>query len=473
MRHAVLLTLLIACRASAPASETPAPPPANLIDAARVDKVLTPHIASFGRHWGERRKFNGYVMIAQHDRVIYGRGFGFADRDARAVPTADTSFRIGSVTKQFTATAILLLQEDGKLAVGDTVGAHLPEYPAVGAGVTIHQLLTHTSGIPSYTSFADLEAIRDRPITVEGLLATFWDRPLEFAPGSEHRYSNSGYAVLGAIIERVSGQRYADFLAARVFGPAGLTRTMVGDADGLDDRALGYELDGDQVVPAAPIDMSVPFAAGAVRSTPNDLVRWHRALAGDQILSEASKAAMYTPALDGYAYGWDIADVEGHRRLSHGGGIDGFTCEFVRVPDLDLVIVAWSNGGLGAGVIATAALHAALDLPLEPVEETPLVALDLVVAGRLVGTYALTAASRAAATTAGIPPGALDSIATITLTVEDGRLVMTPVGQSSLPLHATSATTFLEQDHGVTMAADDAAGTITLTQGGISLTYAR
>lgn len=245
---------------------------------------------SIGASWPEGFRPTGTVLVSAAGQQLYARGLGASDWALGSPNTVNTSFRIGSITKGFTAVAILSLVEAAVLALDDTIGEHLPEYPAVGAGITLHQLLSHTSGLPNYTSDAALMARRDEPITPAELLATFWAKPLEFEPGTQYRYSNSGYAVLGAVIERVTGLTYAEHLQQAVFAPAGLKRTTVGDAEGLPDRALGYVADAHgRFVPAFPADMSVPFAAGAIRSTARDLARWHSVLGTDVLLSAESR----------------------------------------------------------------------------------------------------------------------------------------------------------------------------------------
>ncbi len=473
---AAAVLALIAC-AGRP-TPAPAPTPPTTLDAAHLDATLTPHIESYGRIRGERRRFSGFVLVAEHDVPIYARGFEFADREQRRAPTADTSFRTGSVTKQFTGAAIMRLVEDGKLAVDDPIGKHLPEYPAVGAAITVHQLLTHTGGIPSYTAMAEVMEARDQAHTPAELLATFWDRPLEFEPGTRFSYSNSGYAVLGAIIERVSGASYAEFMRTRVFEPAGLTRTVVGDAEGLDDRAIGYQPAGDTLIAAARIDMSVPFSAGAVRSTANDLVRWHRALEDERVVGAASQTRMYTAERDGYAYGWTIGEIDGHPLIGHDGGIDGFSTSYLRVPELDLVVVVWSNNaGVDAPPIATAALKAALGGELAPVDETELIALDVAAAARITGSYGLTEASRKKALELGLPVDVIDTVVTIELRVEHGAMVLAPSGQPPLPLEPLGPARFVQPDHGitvdVTLPAEGTATGITLGQNGLSLEYTR
>ena len=486
-----LLVIASACGHPAPVPTAPLPPAATPdapaadagppmvpVDGARVDAQLTPYLESFGKKLGVTRALSGFVLVAQHGRPVYARGFGYADREHKTPNDADTSFRIGSVTKQFTAAAILVLQQDGKLSVDEPIGTYLPDYPAVGRAITLHQLLTHTSGIPSYTELPGVMDTRARPHTPAELLALFDDKPLEFAPGSQFAYSNSNYIVLGAIIEKVSGQPYADFVAKRLFAPAGLTRTVVGDADGATDRALGYQPLGDDLAPADPIDMSVPYAAGAVRSTANDLVAWAHALDGDSILTAASKARLYKAEKSNYAYGWVVNEVDGHTIYGHDGGIDGFESMYLRVPDQDLVIVAWTNNtGVHPQPMAEAALNVALGGKVDPVIEPDVVPLDDAAAARIIGHYQLTDDARKTAAAAGVAADLLPTIESADVTRDRGHLILKLVGQDALQLDALAPTRYLQLDNNVTLdvqlpAKGNATG-LTLTQGDVTLAYAR
>jgi CubicO group peptidase (beta-lactamase class C family) len=467
-----------AAPAPGPTGTGPAPlPAAAALDAGHLDAQLTPFVQAFGKKLGESRAFSGLVVVAQHDRPVYAHGFGYADRATHAVPDLDTSFRIGSVTKQFTSAAIMLLVQDGKLSVDQPIATYLPDYPAVGAKITLHQLLTHTSGLPDYTEAPGFMEHRGEPHTVAELLHVFWSQPLRFAPGAKFEYSNSNYIVLGAIIEKVSGMPYADFMAKRVFGPAGLTRTVVGDAEGARDRALGYQPGAGGLVAADKIDMTVPFAAGAVRSTAADLIRWNRVLAGEALLTAASKQRMYTVEKDDYAYGWLIKDAGGHRVIGHNGGIDGFQTVYLRIPDLDAVIVVWcNNSGVHPDPVADAALAVALGGKVQPIEEPDLVPLDPAAADRIAGHYQLSPASRAAASKM-VPASTLDTLATLDVTHDGDHLTIKPVGQDAVPLDAVSPTRYIQIDLGVSVeAALPQAGPatgLTIRQGGLSLVFDR
>ena len=492
MKRALLLLAIAACGHPAPPVPIAPLPPLTPdaaptpdasadaivpVDGARLETQLTPYLESFGKKLGVTRSFSGFVLVAQHGNPVYARGFGYADRAAKTPNTIDTNFRVGSVTKQFTATAILVLQQDGKLSVDDPISKYLPDYPAVGRSITLHQLLTHTSGIPSYTELPGVMDAKAKPHTPKELLALFWDKPLDFAPGSQWAYSNSNYIVLGAIIEKVSGMSYTDFCAKRLFAPAGLTRTVVGDADGMSDRGLGYQPDGDDLVAADAIDMSVPYAAGAVRSTAGDLVKWAHALDGDSILTADSKARMYKVEKNNYAYGWVVTEQEGHRIIGHDGGIDGFETMYLRVPDQDLVVVEWTNNTGIHIPIGEAALAVALGGDVQPVVEPDLVPLDEAAAARTIGHYTLTDAAKQAAQAQGLPPDVLAQIVSLDITRTGARLFMKPVGQDSVPLDALSATKYLQIDAAiqvdVTLPDAGPATLVTITQGPMAMPYAR
>jgi CubicO group peptidase (beta-lactamase class C family) len=480
---AVALVALVACGGSPRTPVPEGPPPASApvgdhgVDVANLNAQLPPYLASLGGG-SPLRALSGYVLVAQHDQVLYGQGFGLADRANQRVATADTSFRVGSVTKQFTAAAILRLEQDGKLAVEDKVSKHLPDYPGPGKDVTIHQLLTHTAGIPSYTELDKLMERRAEPITVHDLLAMFWNLPLEFAPGTKFSYSNSGYAILGAIIERVSGVPYRRYLEDHLFRPAKLAHTEVGDAAGAADRAEGYKIAQHALIPAHAIDMSLPFAAGAVRSTASDLVRWHRALSGDAILSAGERDKLYRVERDKYAYAWVVDEVAGHRVVWHNGGIDGFGTSYWRVPDADLVVVAWTNvEGVAIDPVSKAAVEAALGGKLEPQAPDKPGTLDRALVERVAGTYTLTDDSKAKLTALGAPPKMIDAVLTITLTATTDGIAMKPAGQGMLELAPSTDGSFYNADLDVRIRADvPASGLVTsvsLEQRKIKMTYQR
>ena len=490
---AFLCLCLLACgpkAATTPSAATPkAPvepgPPSQEpegIDAAKFEADLDAYIASFGTQWGEAYRFSGFVLVTQRGEPVYAKGFGLADRDARATPNADTTFRVGSVTKQFTAAAILKLQEQGKLSVKDTVRQHLPDYPATGDEITLHHLLTHTAGVWSYTSDVDwMDNAGGKAHTTAQMLALFKDRPLEFEPGEKFSYSNSGYVLLGAIVEAVSGTTYPEYVHKELFAVAGLSRTTYGDVESLGNVAKGYSTGLDEKLePAKPIDMSTPHAAGAIRSTANDLAKWHAALSGDTVLSAKSKEQLYRSEKAGYAYGWMVSKADGRTRISHGGGIHGFATFYARLVEDDIVVVAWTNHeAFAVHQVGEAAVRFAVGEPVAPHEETPLVELDPAVAKRITGGYVITEEGRQRLLAAGMPAAAVDTMAALDIHEQDGFVVFDAIGQPNIRAHATGPTKLLVKsprfDIDISFGEGDkaAAQALTVSQGPLSIEYKR
>jgi CubicO group peptidase (beta-lactamase class C family) len=444
---------------------------------------LDAYLDQKGATWGEAYAFSGFVLVTQGEKVLYARGGGKVDREGEALIDADTNFRIGSVTKQFTAAAILKLQEEGKLSVSDPINKHLPDYPKKnGERITVHHLLTHTSGIPNYTNDPTMMDWAHKPHSTQEMLELFAKRPLEFEPGEKFRYSNSGYIVLGAIIEQISGQGYGEYIAATLLEPAKLAHTVYGDADALDNRALGYSLEvsEEDLVDADRIDMSVPHAAGAIRSSANDLVAWDAALRGEAILSEASKKALYTPEQSKYAYGWMIDERDGQTIIRHGGGIPGFVTEFIRVPEQELVIVTWTNTlGGDTGRLAKMALDLVagkVDLPdAEPAAQP----MPEDAAERYGGSFQLSPESLADLESKGVPKDFLQGIGMVEISAKDGYLEFDPVGQDTLKGYPMGADRFFVK-HAVQTELQfagpkdsDRMDEIFVEQGSLSLQYAR
>jgi CubicO group peptidase (beta-lactamase class C family) len=339
-----LLTLLAACAplsnaTGAPASATPTP-----MD-ARLDAFLG-SLAQSGN-------LRGAVLVARGDTVLLSRGYGVADEASGAPNSATTRFRIGSITKQFTAMAILILQEQGKLRVEDSVCNYLSDCPNAWRPITLRHLLTHTSGVPDYTNFPDFPSLIGTPATLDQLIARFHSLPLEFTPGARWSYSNSGYILLGAVIERVSGQTYSAFLQNHIFGPLGMGDTGYDvNSPPSPQHATGYLRAHEQPVY---LDMSEFGPAGALASTVEDLYRWDRALIAHRLVSQQTLDAMFAPAIPcpvggcllpsdrGYGYGWFIAAEAGQTLIYHVGRIDGFlTYNGFSRPD-DITVVLLSN----------------------------------------------------------------------------------------------------------------------------------
>ena len=291
-------------------------------------------------------RFSGTVLVAQHGVPIFRRAYGFANREWRIANTLETKFRIASVTKQFTAAAILQLGEQGRLSLDDPVSKYYTGAPSAWASISLHHLLTHTSGIPSYTNAPLSELYSSSRIdrTPEALIALTRDKPLEFLPGSKFAYDNTGYLLLGQIIETVSGQSYAVYLENRIFGPLGMRHTGYDEnTQILPARASGYTLDNRGLRNAYFISMTQPYAAGSLYSTAGDLLIWDQALHASKVISASSVAAMFTDYGFGYGFGEYIGKMQGHLVWGHAGGINGFTSKLTRYPAEELTVIVLSN----------------------------------------------------------------------------------------------------------------------------------
>jgi CubicO group peptidase (beta-lactamase class C family) len=304
-------------------------------------------------------EFNGAALVAEEGKVIYKNGFGMADMEWNIPNTPDTRFRLGSITKQFTAMIIMQLVEEGKLKLDVPITTYIPDYPKdKGEKITIHNLLTHTSGIPNYTDQASFREIMRNPITPIDLIKTFWNLPLDFEPGTKFKYSNSGYIVLGYIIEKVTGKTYEEVLKEKIFKPLGMKNSGYDhSSDIIPKRASGYNKSGTDYFNAAYIDMSVPFSAGALYSTVEDLYLWDQALYTDKLLSKKYMDKIFTPYskppfADSYGYGWGISkkhisNINDSLNINlHGGAINGFNTIIERITNnKDLIVLLNNTGG--------------------------------------------------------------------------------------------------------------------------------
>ncbi|MGH9162516.1 MAG: serine hydrolase [Vicinamibacteraceae bacterium] len=306
-------------------------------DAARMDAVVASRV--------EAGQFSGSVLVQRGEETIFAKSVGWADAEHDVPNRAETKFRIGSITKQFTAAAVLLLEEEGQLRVQDPVSAHMPAAPAAWKGVRIHHLLSHTSGIPSFTAFPEYRELKLTEVTPADLVKTFRDKPLEFEPGSRFQYSNSGYLLLGYLVEKVSGESYEELLRSRIFAPLEMKSSGYDHNTAIvKHRASGYSRGPDGNHRNADyINMSVPHAAGGLYSTTNDLCRWMRGLFGRKVLSEASLKKMITPNLDNYGYGLIAGKSAAHRFVAHGGGIEGFNTTLRYFPEEQVCVTVLSN----------------------------------------------------------------------------------------------------------------------------------
>jgi CubicO group peptidase (beta-lactamase class C family) len=336
--------------------------PALAQDPERMDRIVNTS--------AEANAFSGAVLVARDGEILLDRGYGFANREWLIPNDGDTKFRLGSITKQFTAVAIMILNERGLVDLDAPVKVWLPDAPAAWDQVTVRRLLAHTAGVPNFTSFDDFQARKALPDTVDGLIVRFRDRPLDFRPGEGRKYSNSGYVLLTAIIEKASGQSYADFLAENLLQPLGMTDTGYdANADILMRRASGYTPSAHGVVNAAYWDMSIPQGAGGLYSTTRDLLKWQQGLYGGRLLRPASLELLTTPVCDQYAFGVFAAQAEGNTTIAHSGGLDGFNTYMAYDPARRMTVIVLGNlngpapDALGAALLVLAREGAASQDP--------------------------------------------------------------------------------------------------------------
>ncbi|HJU69044.1 MAG TPA: serine hydrolase domain-containing protein [Gemmatimonadaceae bacterium] len=406
------------------------------------------------------------AVVRGRDTVVM-KGYGFADLENEVPATAQTVYRIGSITKQFTAAAVLQLIEQNKVALDDTIGKYLPTIPAAWRGVPVRQLLNHTSGIPSYTSAGPRWTSKMRlDLPHDSLLAIIAADSMDFARGSQWRYNNTGYYLLGMLIEKVTGRSYAEVVRDRLAAPLGLRATMYCETRALiKHRAQGYQpTPDDKLVNADPLSMNQPFAAGALCSTVGDLVAWQRALAAGRLVKSASYISMTTPegaATDrGYGYGLSMDTLGGRARVQHGGGINGFNTMAMYYPadTLSIVVLANTNGPWAdriANNIARAALGAPLVAAPPRLADLPTTAEER---ARFAGTYRLV-----------LPNGR-----TLNLRVfeRDGKLLAQGDGQGEIPLRYQGNSTFgasFDRSMRLTFAPGNPTPKVTLLQGGATI----
>jgi D-alanyl-D-alanine carboxypeptidase len=314
------------------------------------------------------------AIVVRKGETLYRAAFGLANVELGVPLQPNHVFRIGSVTKQFTSAAIMMLAEEGRLAVTDPITKFLPDYPTQGKTITVEHLLTHTSGIQSYTDMPKWRNMFRQDMSLTELIDLFKNEPMQFEPGARWRYNNSGYILLGAIIEKVSGKKYADFVQERIFTPLGMKDTRYDVTDQvIPRRAAGYGRAGDRIVNAQYLSMTQPYAAGALMSTVDDLAKWDAALTAGRLVNADSLAksfASYTLAggdESGYGYGWSAGRYEGLAVQQHGGGIHGFRSHVLRIPSDGVYVAVLSNlagAGFSPELLARKAAAIAVGKPL-------------------------------------------------------------------------------------------------------------
>lgn len=313
---------------------------ASLAHADRVDDYIKAEMA--------QRQIPGVALnIIQDGKAIKTSAYGLANIELQVPVKPETVFEIGSVTKQFTAAGILLLAQEGKLSVDDKITAHLKNAPDSWTNITIRHLLTHTSGLKNYTLLDGFEL--SRHLTQEQFIRAIATQPRDFSPGDSWKYSNTGFNLLGFIIENISGQKYWDFMAEQIFRPLHMDNTTDRRPGPIiPNRAAGYE-QANHVLINRDYDLTDVFSAGAIASTVLDLAKWNAALDGDVLLDAGTKEQMWTPAKsnDGkstrYGFAWFIDTVEGHQNIGHSGATSGFSASIQRFPADHLAVIVLTN----------------------------------------------------------------------------------------------------------------------------------
>ncbi len=371
------------------------------------------------------------ALVARAGEIVYRGAAGMANLELGVPLEPDMVFEVGSITKQFTAACIMMLADEGKLSVDDPLSKFLPDYPN-GENITVAHLLTHTSGIVSYTDIPEIMETQTRnDRSVEEIIEWFRDRPPVFQPGERFAYNNSGYVLLGAIIEEVGGAPYAEFVQERIFTPLGMENSYYGSQTRvIPRRAAGYGGEADRYTNAQYLSMTLPYAAGALMSTVDDLYMWNQALHGGKVVSAESYQRMITPFVlnngepTDYAYGLVIGDVRGHHTIQHGGGIFGYLTSAIYLPGEDAFVAVFSNNAasdVGPGFVASKLAAIAVGDPFPEFSE---VMLDESVLQRYVGVYKI------------------DDEAERVVTVEDGALYTQRTGGAKLRAFPASETQF-------------------------------
>jgi len=335
------------------------------------------------------------VIVRRDGRTIFRRGYGMADLELGVKVEPDMVFRLGSITKQFTAAAILMLAEQGKLSLQDEIGDYFPAFPTGGRKVTIEHLLTHTSGIKSYTNMEEWLPLWRKDMTPMEIIDLSKDKPFEFTPGERWNYNNTGYVMLGAIIEKVAATSYEAFIEENIFARLGMTHSFYDRTEQVIPRRVhGYQKDNAGIINAPYLSMTQPYAAGSILSTVDDLAIWNDAVFSGRLLKKESLDKAFTPYTmsngesTGYGYGWFISDLRQHRCILHGGGINGFTSMALALPDDKIYVAVLTNSAIAERMPEPRALRIAeLVLGLAAEERKP-VTLSAAELDELVGVYA-------------------------------------------------------------------------------------
>ena len=376
-------------------------------------------------------RFSGSILVARNGSPVVSKGYGMANYEQSVPNTPQTMFRLASITKQFTAAAIMILQERGKLNTNDSVCKYFSDCPTVWQPITIRHLLTQTSGIATYSGRFELQSsgVGESRAKMFDLIKS---KPLEFVPGEKMKYGNSSYYLLGLIIERTSGKSYADFVQENIFTPLGMKRSGYDEADRVaKKRADGYRWQGDSFVNARYVNYTTPNMAGGLYSTTEDLLLWDKALYTEKILSRESLDEMFTPFKDltpgkGYAYGWYTTKRFNRQEIAHGGNTSGFINYIARFPAERVTVIVLSNNETGSsGRIANDLSAIVFGAPYKIPRERKAIAVASSVLDKYVGQYQVQ-----------LPP------ITFTITNENGKLMAQRDSQPKTEMFAESETDF-------------------------------
>jgi CubicO group peptidase (beta-lactamase class C family) len=334
------------------------------------------------------------IIVRKDGKTIFRKGYGMADMELGVPVEPDMVFRLGSITKQFTAVSILILAEQGKLSLQDEITKVLPDFPTQGRTITIEHLLTHTSGLKSYTNLSEWLPLWRKDMTVREIIDLTKDKPMEFAPGERWNYNNTGYVLLGAVIEKVSGLTYEDYVNKNIFGPLGMKHSYYGNTERIIPRRIpGYQMGKDGFVNAPYLSMTQPYAAGSLLSSVDDLAIWNDAVFSGKLLKKEWLDKAFTPyplkngGSTGYGYGWFIANYQGHRFIEHGGGINGFSTYEMTLPEDHIFLAILTNSAIGSRGPEPRAFKIATLLLGKPEPERKAVALPAGAVDALVGVY--------------------------------------------------------------------------------------
>lgn len=442
VRFAPIAALLLLFHTAALAAEVPTE--------AQLDAVVASYFKA-----GEP---GAAVLVMRDGKPLLRKGYGMADIELGVPVQPDHVFRIGSITKQFTSVAILQLVEQGKIKFDDPITKFFPDYPTQGKTITIEHLLTHTSGIQSYTDRQGFISSIRNDLTPQQLIDTFKNDPMQFAPGERYAYNNSAYVILGALIEKLTGQSYADYINANVFQRAGLAQTYYDDTIKIIPKRIeGYGRTGGKVVNARYVSMSIPYSAGSILSTVDDLAKWTDAVAAGKLVSLDLLKRAWTPykltsgESTSYGYGWNVNELFGSRVIAHGGGIMGFSAHALSLPDDKVFVAVLSNtedAPVSTEYLARRLASYAIGKPWNPVE-VPMTAEQL---REYEGVYTI------------------DEKTTRVLTVDKDRLFSQRTGGPRLAVMPSARDQFFYKDSFTTIAfergADGKVAAMVITQNG-------